>query len=86
MYIIKANPAILLNSLCLEKCWLLLHILNVNGVESMKYQHNDAEFKITDGKQKITDNASTLNWPSYIFLRLYEIRVCFVKNATDLRW
>lgn len=60
LYIVKANPVISLNSLCLEKCWPLLHILNVNGVESMKYQHNDAEFRITDGKQKITDNASTI--------------------------
>lgn len=52
----------------------------------MKYQHNDAEFRITDGKQKITDNLSILNWPSYIFLRINEICVCFVKNAADLGW
>lgn len=38
----------------------------------MKYQSSDVELRITDGKEKITDNASTiLSWPSYIFLRLY---------------
>lgn len=44
----------------MEECWPLPHNLNVNGVESMKYQHNVAEFRITDGKEKITDNALTI--------------------------